>query len=176
MALLNTYKCCAFSPFLPQARMISLNWYATHCQHLLVAADPRVKTERFLRVAFSSKICISSPKFQGMRALLQNPQMWESYLKGSYHQPTISGKQGCHVNYAHNLVLCRTASPQFYFLNTGKKKPVTHIACQIVNCHIASWFKEGSQHGPDNPQFPFLPFSHLTTPNPELCQVLEEVL
>lgn len=70
MTLLNASNCCAFSPFLPQTRMLSLNWRVTHCQHLPVAADSQVKIERLLREALSSKICITSPNFQEMRALL----------------------------------------------------------------------------------------------------------
>lgn len=102
MTLLNTSNCCAFSPFPPQARMLSLNWCVTHCQHVPVAADSQVKIERLLEVALSSKI--TSPNFQEMRALLWNPQVWENYWKSSYHQPTIFEKQGCNMNYIHNLV------------------------------------------------------------------------
>lgn len=84
--------------------MLSLNWHAIHCQHLPVAADCQAKMEMLLRVALSSKICIVSSNFQEMRALLQNPQMWESYYKGSYYQPTTFKRQVCYVNYIHNLV------------------------------------------------------------------------
>lgn len=93
-----------FWSFIPQVRMLSLNWHAIHCQHLPVAADCQVKMEMLLRVALSSKICIVSSNFQEMRALLQNPQMWESYYKGSYYQPTTFKRQVCYVNYIHNLV------------------------------------------------------------------------
>jgi len=67
--LLNTSDSCAFSPFLPQARLLSLNWHVTHWQYLPEAADSPVKIARLLRVAFSNKICCTSPDFQEMRAL-----------------------------------------------------------------------------------------------------------
>lgn len=70
MTPLNTSDCCAFSPFLPQPRMFSLNWCITRCQHLPVSAYSQVKIERLLRVALSSKICITSPNFQEMTGLL----------------------------------------------------------------------------------------------------------
>lgn len=76
----HTQLLCFWS-FIPQVRMLSLNCCVIYCQHLQVAADSQVKTEMLLRVALSSKICITSPNLQEMRALLQNPQMWKATLK-----------------------------------------------------------------------------------------------